>query len=163
MSERETISAIEYGWQLSCFMKTLRPSAPREPCKRDYYVEEKLFSCSHVFVQNDAAKTSLHRTYTEPYRVLHRNDKYFTLEMGANPYDNVTINRLKACSLLMHLRDLPQDPTRQDTTVREYNGSFLEPTSNSALVVVLQITGSRMDSLPKIADDLSPFDEPKSV
>ena len=79
--------------------------------------------------------------------------------MGANRCDNVTINRLKACSLLMHLRDLPQDPTRQDKTVEEYNGSFLEPTSNSALVVVPQTTDSHMDSQPKIADDLSSFDE----
>ena len=74
VSERETIAATEYGRQLSCFMKTLRPCASREPCKRDYFVEEKLFSCSHVFVRNDAAKTSLDRTYTGPYRVLQRND-----------------------------------------------------------------------------------------
>ena len=119
VSERETIPATEHGRQLSCFMKTLRPCAPREPCKRDYFVEQKLFSCFHVFVRNDAAKTSLDRTYTGPYRVLHRNDKYFTSEMGANRCNNVTINRLKACSLLMHLRDLPQDPTRQDKTVEE--------------------------------------------
>ena len=59
----------------------------------------------------------------------------------------------------MHLRDLPQDPARQEKTVEEYNGSFLEPISDFALVVVPQTTDSRMDSQPKIADDLSPFDE----
>ena len=41
----------------------------------------------------------------------------------------------------------------------EYNESFFEPTSNSALVVVPVTTDNHIGSQTKIADDLSPLDE----
>ena len=98
----------DYGKQLVDVMSTLRPTPPRDPCRRDYFVEEKLKTCIHVFVRNDTARTSLDRVYTGPFRVLGREEKYFTLDLGGDRVDNVSINRLKACSLLLDLQDSNQ-------------------------------------------------------
>lgn len=100
-SERETTPQTDYSKQLVRFMRTLRPIPPRDPSKRAYFVDEKLKECTHVFVRNEAAKTSLDRAYTGPFKVLGREEKYFTLELSGDRIDNVSINRLKACSLLL--------------------------------------------------------------
>ena len=159
VSDRETIPQTEYGRQLVGFMQTLRPSPPREPCRRDYFVDDKLSSCSHVFVKNNAAKTTLDQAYTGPYRVLSRTDKYFTLEMGANRYDNVTINRLKACSILMRLRDPPPElPGPVENDVEDNNRSdLLSP--NFTHVIAPEIVGTPVSSQLEVGSPSLPLNE----
>ena len=103
IDERDTMPETDYGKQLVDCMSTLRPTPSRDPSRRDYFVEAKLKPCTHVFARNDTAWTSLDRVYTGTYRVLGREENYFTLDLGGDRVDNVSINRLKSCSFLLDL------------------------------------------------------------
>ena len=119
----------------------------------------QLSSCFHVLVRNVAAKTTLDRANTGPYRVLKRTDKYFTLEMRANRYDNVTINRLKACSVLMRVRDpLPELPGPFKNDVQDNDCSDLLP-PHSILVIAPEIVGTPVSSQLEVGSPSLPLDK----
>ena len=79
-------------------MATRRPTAPRECTNQRAYVDRKLKLCTHVFIKNNAPKPSSERAYTGPYRVLDKQEKYFTVDFG-NRNDVVSIDHLKAANL----------------------------------------------------------------
>lgn len=54
--------------------------------------------CEYVFVWDDAVKTQLSTNYQGPYKVLHKSDKYFTIEKG-NISDTVAIDILIPASI----------------------------------------------------------------
>ena len=58
------------------------------------FLEKTLFTTDKVWVRNDSRKTSLDSVYTGPYKVIARQEKYFTvlLEKGLT---NVSVDRLK--------------------------------------------------------------------
>ena len=120
VSERESVPQTEYGKQLIRFMSTLRLTPSRAPSRREYYVDEKLSTCSHVYVRNESATTSLDRAYIGPNRVLEREEKYFTVELGVDRVDNVSVNRLKPRSLLFDLPEYePREPAHHLSVVPE--------------------------------------------
>ena len=53
-----------------------------------------LLTCTFVFVRKDAHRTPLECPYEGPFRVLERNDKYYTLDIRGRR-DTVSIDRLK--------------------------------------------------------------------
>ena len=55
----ETVSHTKYLRQLVSFMKSLKPSLPREPCRHNSYLDETLGTCTHVFARDDDFATSL--------------------------------------------------------------------------------------------------------
>ena len=77
----ETVLHTEYRRRLLTFMKSLKPSLPLEPCRRSSYLEKALRTCTHVFVRDDSSATSLQSTYTGPFSVLDKKDKYFILNL----------------------------------------------------------------------------------
>ena len=89
-------------------MKSLKPSLPREPCRRSSYLEKALRTFTHVFVRDDGSATLLQPAYTGPFPVLDKEDKYFILHLG-DQTDSVSIDRLKAAHMFM-----PQDLTYQE-------------------------------------------------
>ena len=106
-------SYTDYRRGLEEFMASLRPTAPREPDRRESYLQKELFSCSHVFVKNEAAKTSLDCPYKGPYRVLKRQDKVFTIDFGTR-VDTVSVDRLKAANLLLSGSETPDANPQSD-------------------------------------------------
>ena len=64
------------------------------PC----FIEKDLFSCSHVWVRNEAPSHSLARLYVGPYLVLDRHEKYFVIatKTGAS---KISVDRLKTAHL----------------------------------------------------------------
>ena len=96
----ETVLHTEYHRRLLTFMKSLKPSLPREPCRRSSYLEKALHTCTHVFVRDDGSATSLQPAYTEPLAVLDKEEKYFVLDLGDRTY-SVSIDRLKAAHMYM--------------------------------------------------------------
>ena len=60
----KTVSLTEYRRRLLAFIKSLKPSLPRKPCRRSSYVEKALRTCTHVFVRDDGSATSLQLAYT---------------------------------------------------------------------------------------------------
>ena len=68
--------------QLTEFMATLRPPPPHDSRSQRANVDRKLKLCTHVFIKNNAPISSLERTYTGTYRVLDKQEKYFTVDFG---------------------------------------------------------------------------------
>ena len=79
--------------------------------------------------------------------------------MGANRYDNVTINRLKACSILMRLRDpLPELPGPVENDVQDNNRSdLLSP--HFTHVIAPEIVGTPVSSQFEVGSPSLPLDE----
>ena len=86
-----------YGKQMVEFMSTLQPILPREPSKRYSHFSDKapLQTCTHVYITNDATKSSLGRAYKGPNKVVKKQFKLFTLNFG-HKYDVVLVDHLKA-------------------------------------------------------------------
>ena len=91
----ETVSHTEYRRRLLTFMKSLKPSLPREPCRRNSYLEKALRTCTHIFVRDDGSAMSFQPAYTGPFPVLDKEDKYFILDLGDRT-DLVSVDRLKS-------------------------------------------------------------------
>ena len=66
------------------------------------YVDPLLQSAEYCFVRNDGKKGSFELPYKGPYKVLSRNEKFFTLDIR-DKVDNISIDRLKAACMLENL------------------------------------------------------------
>ncbi|CAH8494473.1 unnamed protein product [Dicrocoelium dendriticum] len=62
--------------------------------KTPVYVPEKLSTCSHVLLRADGVRQPLQSPYIEPFKVLHRASKAYTIDRGGR-HEVVTIDRLK--------------------------------------------------------------------
>ena len=92
-------SSTEYMEQLQQFVQNLKPVPTRKKDYRKMHVDQKLSTCSHVFVRHDAVRVGLQRPYDGPFKVLQRSKKYFKLNQNGI-IDNVSIDRLKPANLL---------------------------------------------------------------
>ena len=96
----DTVSHTEYRRRLITFMKSLKPSLPREPCRCSSYLDKALRTCTHVFMRDDGSATSLQPAYTGPFPVLNKEDKYYILDLGDRT-DSVSIDKLKTAHMYM--------------------------------------------------------------
>lgn len=62
------------------------------------YVPKDLFDSSYVFVRVDAVRKPLQQPYNGPFKVLKKNSKFFTLDVGGKR-DTVSIDRLKVAHI----------------------------------------------------------------
>ena len=79
--------------QLKAQMQSLKATPPR-PQNRNTYISDILSTCTHVFVQHDAVRTSLQKPYDGPYRIIKRNTKHFTLDVDGKQ-QVISLDRLK--------------------------------------------------------------------
>ena len=84
----------------SKFYSQFRYCESRFPSTRRSFVDPNLNKCRNVFIRNDATHSSLQPTYDRPFLVSNKNQKYFTV-LRNDKECKVSINRLKACNLLM--------------------------------------------------------------
>ena len=87
------LDPISYATQLKTFMQQLKPPSVRRQ-QRHVYISPDLSTCTFVFVRHDAIKRSLQKPYDGPFRVLHRSDKHFTLDISGKK-KVVSMDRLK--------------------------------------------------------------------
>ncbi|XP_028173478.1 uncharacterized protein LOC114362327 [Ostrinia furnacalis] len=66
---------------------------------RPTFVHKDLHICTHVFVRNDAVRKPLTPSYTGPFKVIDRNDKYFAIQMPLRR-TNISIERLKPAFII---------------------------------------------------------------
>ena len=92
-----TADLADYVVRLRLMMQSLEAvSARKQSCKT--YVSQKLQSCSHVFVRNDAVRKPFQAPYDGPFRVISRADKQFTIDIHSRP-TVISLDRLKPASL----------------------------------------------------------------
>ena len=141
----ECPTSVEYVHQLRKFVRDLRPVPTRKFASRPIHVDDKLFTCSHVFVRNDGVKVGLQRPYDGPFKVLQRSRKYFKLNLNGE-LDNVCIDRLKPANILDPKNcGSPRNTTtyannsENKQTLALGNSSFqFADTNNTALVIFLR-------------------------
>ena len=73
-----------YISDLRSFMKHMQPVWARVITSQLTNFPPDLSSCSHMFVRQDGVQPPLQQPHRGPYRVLHRKDKVFTLELDRN-------------------------------------------------------------------------------
>ena len=76
----------------------IHPLPTRITSHLKHYVDKNLQTCTHVWLRNDSTKSPLQAKYTEPYRVVKRTDKVFTIKMK-DSLKQVSIDRLKVAHL----------------------------------------------------------------
>ena len=84
----------DYITRLRSFMAQLKATSPRTTGEHQTFIHPSLSTSTHVFVRRDSVKRPLQRPYDGPYKILHRTDKYFTIDLQGRR-DNVSIDRLK--------------------------------------------------------------------
>ena len=102
-----------YVSRLKTTMRDLQCHAPpvRATPQRKVHFGNALASCTHVFVRRDSVRKPLQTPYDGPYKILKRQDKYFTLDIKDKP-NTVSLDRLKPAHL-----DSPSDsPKLQPST-----------------------------------------------
>ncbi|GFY63126.1 retrovirus-related Pol polyprotein from transposon opus [Trichonephila inaurata madagascariensis] len=92
-------------------MEELKP-VPSSSVKHKRIFVQDIRSCSQVFVRIDRVKKGLEPPYQEPYRVVERSDKFFTLSMKDKNV-NISIDRLKPAYLLVTDKDDKLTPGKQ--------------------------------------------------
>lgn len=80
--------------KLRQWFKEVRPTSTSTHGQKSIFVYKELKTCTHVFLHKDQVKKPLKRPYGRPYKVLERNDKTFTLQLGHGE-KKVSIDRVK--------------------------------------------------------------------
>ena len=96
-------------------MQSLRPvDTSSHDSGKKVFVSKHLNSCNFVFVRQDCVRKPLQQPYEGPFKVLARDPKFLTLQIGARQV-NVSIDRLKPAFLLNekvleHQEPAPEPP-----------------------------------------------------
>ena len=123
------ITAEIHADRLREFMSVLTP--PKSITVSDSgYIDPNLLKCPYVFVKNNNKK-GLQSHYKGPYKVLKRDDKYYTLQLS-NKTDTVSIDRLKSAYLpepKMETTETPIFIKKQPTTIQNRDVISNNPTN----------------------------------
>ena len=97
-TERIQHDVTNYSHRLKSYMNAVRPiqTSHNTSSSSKSYVDHCLQTSEKVLIKNET-KRGLQPNYKGPYKVLHRDDKFFTIELPNGMPDNVSIDRLKAC------------------------------------------------------------------
>ncbi|CAH8456700.1 unnamed protein product [Dicrocoelium dendriticum] len=100
----------DYAARLSHHMRQLQPVQPRAQSLRTN-VDERLTTCTHVFVRTDSVRRPLQPPYSGPYRVVRRSDKTFTIDYNGKT-ETINIDRLKPAFLDKSDSSVQQAPSQ---------------------------------------------------
>lgn len=126
----ETVDMTSLISRLRSHMSKLipQPTSWHTSSTRPFYVPKDLNTATHVFLRQGPARRSLEAPYLGPYKVLHRDQKTFDLDVKGKK-QKVTLDRLKPAYItneqpvMMTHQPLPEDQvtvkkTKSGRTVR---------------------------------------------
>ncbi|CAB0020557.1 unnamed protein product [Nesidiocoris tenuis] len=120
----ETVSSFIEN--LCSQLREMRPVPFKHHSTKKVYFHKDLRTSSHVFVRRDAVRRPLQPTYDDPYRVVSRSDKTFSIIMPHGE-QTVTVDRLKPAYLLSSdppdSSSKPSIPTSQPTPINRLSDS----------------------------------------
>ena len=120
---------IPFVSDLKKHMRSLHAIPPRHTTRPHVHVSDSLSTTTHVFIRHDAVRKPLQPPYDGPYRVLARNDKYYTLDLNGRQ-DTVSIDRLKPAYI-------EQTPPDTPTTTHPSLHPPLQPQHTPAMLLLL--------------------------
>lgn len=78
------------------------------------FVPQNFQSCTHVLLREETKKSSLDRPYSGPHKIISKNEKFFTIEIG-DKHKNISIDRLKPAILMAEGSDRDLRPSKKVT------------------------------------------------
>ena len=84
----------EFVKNLSTAMRKIQPSETAHHSSKKPFICKALLNSVYVFVRIDAVRPALKPPYDGPYKVINKNDKFYTIEINKKNV-NISIDRLK--------------------------------------------------------------------
>nr|XP_049707189.1 uncharacterized protein LOC126056846 [Helicoverpa armigera] len=96
ISPSPAAKAMDYSFvdHLHDVITRLTPTFRPHSSNRGMFVHGDLKTCSHVLLSDDAVRKPLQQPYKGPYKVIERNEKYFTVQLPGRS-STISIDRLK--------------------------------------------------------------------
>jgi len=94
VDENPYLNQSDFDKQISEHFSAIHPSPTRIKSHYSRHIDDKLKTCSHVWLRNDFVRGPLQFKYSGLYEVVHRNDKVFTINVK-DSLKTVSIDRLK--------------------------------------------------------------------
>lgn len=118
-----------YVSRLKQHMSKLQPALTR-PSSHPVQVHPDLSKCTHVWIRTDAVRKPLQPHYQGPYKVIDRQEKFYTLDINGSK-NTVSIDRLKPANV-QGMSTQPEDtpiPQPQPTPTSPATTSAATPTT----------------------------------
>lgn len=95
-NENTTSTGIQsdFANRLKQQMQSMRPTPASHHNTDRCFIHSELKTTTHVFVRNDAIRKPFQPPYNGPFKVLHRHNKWFDIEIKNKP-TRISIDRLK--------------------------------------------------------------------
>ena len=93
-SETKDIDPTTIVGKLQADLRQLQPAPIRHNTNNQIFIHPHLHACSHVFIRHDGIKKPLQAPYKGPYKVIKRQEKYFTVLINEQS-KNISLDRLK--------------------------------------------------------------------
>ena len=75
--------------------------------QRKSYIPKDLKKATHIWLRVDRVKRPLQAPYTGPFKVVEKNDKYFTILLSNGTQQNVSVDRVKPARFIEPAKDAP--------------------------------------------------------
>ena len=93
------------------------------------WLGKDIFTCTHVWIREDAVKPPLAKLFKGPHLVIDRSSKYFTLTTDQGP-KKVSIDRLMSAYVLLEANYEDNEQSEEDLTTfllkREHDDEVVE-------------------------------------
>ncbi|GFS63454.1 pol polyprotein [Trichonephila inaurata madagascariensis] len=99
-------SPIQLVENLNSHFDSIRPSLASSHSKKSVFVHPALKDCSHISIRNDTVRKRLQAPYDGPFRILHRTDKTFDVDINGRK-STISIDRVKPAFLERYLEHPP--------------------------------------------------------
>ena len=136
--DNDAPDAQSFASRLKSTMQQLQPAPVCTQPQRKVHISSELSSCTHVFIRNDSVRKPLQQPYDGPYRVLHRTDKHFTVDINGRQ-DIVSLDRLKPAHLDSQA---PQTPSSPENPLPVIALSPTAPTTEPVVTKPVRVTRS---------------------
>ena len=75
-----------------------------QPNYKKVQVDQRLLSCDAVYMRVDRVKKGLEPSFTGPYKIIKKSEKYFTIETSKGT-QNISLDRLKRAFCVKSVND----------------------------------------------------------
>lgn len=127
-----TTDLTDFSARIRTFANNLQPVPTSSHSNSKIFIYKDLSSCSHVFLREDAQKTSLRPAYTGPHEVIERGPKVFKIRVKGKEV-TVSVDRLKPAYILSDSKNA-DIPSRSEPVSSSNNNNSVKTTRSGRQV-----------------------------